>query len=90
MIDQFDLINLTIIELTSQLHRNLNTLIDIGLVSQGREISTHVQSQLLRLLIDLSANGIDLHVLTPDLLGIVINGMHHHFDGIGVETTAER
>ena len=89
MVDEFYLVYLTLGIFLSQLHRNLDTLMHIGLIGQGRELTLHVQTQLLSFLIDLATNGEYLDILTADGLVVFIHSMHHHLDGVGVETSAE-
>ena len=89
MIDQFHLVNLPFQELHSKFPRNLNTIMRIRLVGQGRILTHRLQSHLVGLLIDLTTNGIDLDVLTTDLLGIFIHRLRHHLDGVSIESATE-
>ena len=89
VIDEFYLVNLALSKFLSDFHHNVNTLINIGFICQGRELSLHVQSHLLSFLIDLTANGIDLHILTTDFAGVVVDNVSHQLDGVAIETATK-
>ena len=38
---------------------------------------------------NLTTNGIDLDVLTTDLLGVLIHCLRHHLDDVGIESATE-
>ena len=90
MIDEFHLINLSICKFPAKFHRNLDTLLYVGFVSQRREFTLYLQPHLLRLLIDLTANGIDLDIVATDGLVVFVDSIQHHLDGVGIESATER
>ena len=68
VINEFHLIYLSLCELATKLHRYLDTLLYVGVIGQSRVLSLHLQSHLACFLVNLTAYGIDFHIVSSDSL----------------------